>query len=176
MVSRPSRVGSTAACAAVRSPPPRRSCFCDASATADKRATRLPCEVTVISSPACTRRRYSDSWFLRSRTVTSMTRLHLWPQASIVATTGKAASRVREPLMKDGRHIAFCDPEPSQLPTRYPPPPQPPYADTREPIMDILKYRPDGEGRCPESLRMAVGARLAEACRVDEIRPGGLTE
>jgi len=52
----------------------------------------------------------------------------------------------------------------------------PPYADPRELIMDILKYGPDVKVVAPESLRTAVGARLAEACRVYEIRPGGLTE
>lgn len=78
--------------------------------------------------------------------------------------------------MRDGRQIVVCDPGPSQLPTRYPPRPQPPYADPRELIVGILKYGPDVKVVAPESLRTAVGARLAEACRVYEIRPGGLTE
>jgi predicted DNA-binding transcriptional regulator YafY len=42
--------------------------------------------------------------------------------------------------------------------------------------MDILKYGPDVEVVAPESLRAPVGARLAEACRVYEIKPGGLTD
>lgn len=44
------------------------------------RATGSPREVTTISSPVRTRRRYSDRWSLRSRTDTSMARSpRIWP-------------------------------------------------------------------------------------------------
>ena len=44
------------------------------------RQTGLPREVTTISSPARARRRYSDRWFLRSWTDTSMVDLSItWP-------------------------------------------------------------------------------------------------